>query len=129
MTTQIIALSILCILLFVAIFRYSKDAYNHEPLGESFEDVNNEPVYNKVEKPTLPTPTLHDLNIDKSSKLAKVYEMLVSGDILNDEICARVIGSKRVSIFIFRLREKGIVIDTLIMPDGKCAYAYRGFKI
>jgi len=124
---QIFALSILGLLIFLSLYIFSKKTFNQE--AENYEEIENLPIYLKVEKPTLPNPTLQELNILKSSKLAKVYEMLVRGDVLTDEIVFRSLGSKKASIFIFRLREKGMVIDTLIMPNGKSGYVFRNFKL
>jgi hypothetical protein len=124
---QIFALCVLGVLIFLSLFVFSKDSFHDE--AEKYEEIENLPTYHKVEKPTLPTPTLEELNIAETSKLAKIYEMLVRGDILTDEIVFRALGSKRASIFIFRLREKGMVIDTLIMPNGKSGYAFRNFKL
>ena len=124
---QIFALGILGLLIFLSLFIFSKKTFNQE--AENYEEIENLPIYLKVEKPTLPNPTLQELNILESSKLAKVYEMLVRGDVLTDEIVFRSLGSKKASIFIFRLREKGMVIDTLIMPNGKSGYAFRNFKL
>jgi hypothetical protein len=124
---QTFALCVLATLVFLSLFIFSKKPY--EENIENYEEVENLPTYHKVEKPTLPNPTLQELNIAESSKLAKVYEMLIRGDILTDEIVFRALGSKKASIFIFRLRERGMVIDTLIMPNGKSGYAFRNFKL
>ena len=124
---QIFALCVLGVLIFLSLFVFSQDSFHDE--AEKYEEIENLPTYHKVEKPTLPTPTLEELNIAESSKLAKIYEMLLRGDIITDEIVFRALGSKRASIFIFRLREKGMVIDTLIMPNGKSGYAFRNFKL
>jgi hypothetical protein len=125
---QVFALCILGVLIFVSLFVFSKENYK-DKAHENYDDVENIPIYEKVEKPTLPIPTIEDLHIQEGSKLAKVYEMLVRGDLVTPEIIYRVLGSKKVGIFIYRLREKGMVIDTLKMPDGKVGYAFRNFKL
>ena len=106
---QIFALSILVLLIFLSLFIFSKNTFNQE--AENYEEIENLPIYLKVEKPTLPNPTLQELNILESSKLAKVYEMLIRGDVLTDEIVFRSLGSKKASIFIFRL-----IIHKFISP-------------
>jgi hypothetical protein len=125
---QVFSLCILGVLIFVSLFVFSKENYK-DKAHENYDDVENIPIYEKVEKPTLPIPTIEDLHIQDGSKLAKVYEMLVRGDLVTPEIIYRALGSKKVGIFIYRLREKGMVIDTLKMPDGKVGYAFRNFKL
>jgi len=127
LNTQTFALCLLATLVIISFFIYYVKPFKED--AENYEEIENLPIYHKVEKPTLPNPTLQELNIAESSKLAKVYEMLLRGDIITDEIVFRALGSKRASIFIFRLREKGMVIDTLIMPNGKSGYAFRNFKL
>lgn len=130
MIIQMIALCVLGVLLFVSLFVFSKDKLTEwKEEGISHEDFMNIPTHQQVEKPTLPNPSLADLNIGEGSKLSIVFDMLIKGDIITDEILMRKIGSKRCGIFIFRLREKGMIIDTLIMPNGKTGYIFRNFKL
>jgi hypothetical protein len=111
----------------VTIFVFSKHYYvdpiENIPVEEDL--FIKEPI---ADIPVLPCPSAKDLSIDEKSKLGKIYEMLVRGDILTNEICFRAIESKKASTFIFKLRKKGLVIDTLTMPDLSVGYKFRKFN-
>lgn len=78
--------------------------------------------------PVLPCPTAKELSIDAKSKLGIIFIMLTRGDIITNEICFRAIESKKASTFIFKLRKKGLLIDTLTMPDLSVGYKFRKFN-
>lgn len=118
---------VLFVTIVVTIFVFSKhyyvDTLENIPVEE--ELFIQEPI---ADAPVLPCPSANDLSIDAESKLGKVFEMLVRGDIITNEISFRVIGSTKVATFIFKLRKKGLVIDTLTMPDCSVGYKFRKFN-
>jgi len=118
---------VLFVMVAVTIFVFSKHYYvdpiENIPVEEDL--FIKEPI---ADIPVLPCPSAKDLSIDEKSKLGKIYEMLVRGDILTNEICFRAIESKKASTFIFKLRKKGLVIDTLTMPDLSVGYKFRKFN-
>jgi hypothetical protein len=118
---------VLFVTLAVTIFVMTKNYY--------VETIENVPVEEDVfikepiaDIPVLPCPSAKDLSIDEQSKLGIVFSMLTRGDILTNEICFRAIESKKASTFIFKLRKKGLVIDTLTMPDLSVGYKFRKFN-
>jgi hypothetical protein len=118
---------VLFVTLAVTIFVMTKNYY--------VETIENVPVEEDVfikepiaDSPVLPCPSAKDLSIDEESKLGIVFSMLTRGDILTNEICFRAIESKKASTFIFKLRKKGLLIDTLTMPDLSVGYKFRKFN-
>ena len=111
----------------VTIFVFSKQYYVDTIENVPLEDelFIQEPI---ADVPVLPCPSASELSIDEKSKLGKIYSMLVKGDILTNEICFRAIETKKASSFIFKLRKKGLVIDTLTMPDLSVGYKFRKFN-
>lgn len=118
---------VLFVTLVVTIFVMTKNYY--------VETIENVPVEEDLfikepiaDIPVLPCPSAKDLSIDEESKLGKIYALLVRGDIITNEICFRAIESKKASTFIFKLRKKGLLIDTLTMPDLSVGYKFRKFN-
>ena len=118
---------VLLVMVAVTIFVFSKhyyvDTIENVPMEEEF--FIEEPL---SDAPVLPCPSASDLSIDLDSKLGIVFTMLTRGDVITNEICFRVIESKKVATFIFKLRKKGLVIDTLTMPDLSVGYKFRKFN-
>jgi hypothetical protein len=110
-------------IIFILSKHYYVDPIENIPVEEDL--FIKEPI---ADIPVLPCPSAKDLSIDEKSKLGKIYEMLVRGDIVTNEICFRAIESKKASIFIFKLRKKGLLIDTLTMPDLSVGYKFRKFN-
>ena len=76
---------VLFVTLFVTIFVMTKNYY--------VETLENVPVDDDLfikepiaDIPVLPCPSAKDLSIDEKSKLGKIYDMLVKGDIITNEI-------------------------------------------
>ena len=118
---------VLFVTIAVTIFVFSKQYYVDTIENVPLEDelFIQEPI---ADSPVLPCPSASELSIDEKSKLGKIYSMLVKGDILTNEICFRAIETKKASSFIFKLRKKGLVIDTLTMPDLSVGYKFRKFN-
>ena len=112
---------VLCLTLIMGIIGLFKSAFEENP-------TQDEMMYEFGEDAaTLPPPSSKDLKITEGSMLEGIYNSLVSGQIVTNEIARREFGCKRVPNFIFKLRAKGLVIETLTMPDGDVGYIYRKF--
>jgi hypothetical protein len=99
------------------------DTIDNVPMEEEFfieETIADAPV--------LPCPSAKELSIDEKSKLGIIFNMLIHGDIITNELCFGAVESKKASSFIFKLRKKGLVIDTLTMPDLSVGYKFRKFN-
>jgi len=118
---------VLLVMVAVTIFVFSKhyyvDTIENVPMEEEFfieETIADAPV--------LPCPSAKELSIDEKSKLGIIFNMLIHGDIITNELCFGAVESKKASSFIFKLRKKGLVIDTLTMPDLSVGYKFRKFN-
>ena len=119
---------VLLVTLSVTIFVFSKNFFEKPVVNDYLENKDTfieEPI---ADAPVLPCPSAKELSSDLDSKLGIIYTMLVRGDVITNEICFRAIQSKKVAIFIFKLRKKGLVIDTLTMPDLSVGYKFRKFN-
>jgi hypothetical protein len=119
---------ILLVTLAVTIFVFSKNFFDKPTVNDysvSKDILIKEPI---ADIPVLPCPSAKELGIDEKSKLGKIFTMLIYGDIITNELCFWAVESKKASSFIFKLRKKGLVIDTLTMPDLSVGYKFRKFN-
>jgi hypothetical protein len=119
---------ILLVTLAVTIFVFSKNFFDKPTVNDYSVNKDifiKEPI---ADIPVLPCPSAKELGIDEKSKLGKIFTMLIYGDIITNELCFWAVESKKASSFIFKLRKKGLVIDTLTMPDLSVGYKFRKFN-
>jgi hypothetical protein len=110
------------------IFILGKNLFDKPTVNDSFvnKDIFIKETISDI--PVLPCPSAKELGIDEKSKLGKIFTMLIYGDIITNELCFWAVESKKASSFIFKLRKKGLVIDTLTMPDLSVGYKFRKFN-
>ena len=101
---------------------------NYEDFEKAISEwQQKQPIINQGE-PTLPTPTSKELGIREGSKLEMVFNSLIKGNILTNEIAHKDFSIAKIATFIFKLRGKGLVIENIDMPNGECGYIFRKFN-